>query len=515
MKAVNFSLRNVLLFITLLCAIVFFTLALVSHYYTQRQFLLENTRQANAMYASKMADILDIYLQDAKQVLAFSADYLQQNYAENQLTSIEAERLIKQSRYFNSVVMADNRGVIIASAPASLNLNGKQLQTVGSKQSLLERVPLISSPFYSAVGNYIISISTPVFDQANEYKGFISGTLHLQRGNILSELLAHHFASAAHRIYIYDSNEVLIYHSNPDWIGKSLVEIRELSAAAGFFQHNTAQAVSKKANWQVVIERSEASLQHELVSQVISAIRYLLPATILLGIVIWWLAAKISAPLKQLVNVSNDFALIPNRANYRKIHSPITEIRQLKMALLRRSSDIQRKITLLDKASQTDPLTNIANRRGLELYAASIQEKTRSRAVLAIDIDHFKKVNDNYGHDCGDKVLKQLASVLCKNTRAEDLVCRIGGEEFLIITEQSLSQAAELAERIRTAVPKCQFGLAETITISIGVATWQPKVSPLDTAVKKADMALYQAKNNGRNQVIVYTESSSSKRSAN
>lgn len=457
------------------------------------------------MYATKMADILDIYLQDAKQVLAFSAHYLQQGYVKNNITDIEAERLIKQNRYFNSVVMADQQGIIIASAPATLDLIGKKLQTVGSKQSLLARKPLISSPFYSALGNYIISISSPVFDQAENFQGFISGTLHLEKGNILSELLAHHFASAAHLIYVYDSNEIIIYHNKHEFIGKSLTEIKNNSETLGFFHSNAGQAKSTAANWQIVVEQSETSLQDDLISQVISAIRYLLPASVLLGVVIWWLGAKLSKPLRQLVNVSNDFALVPSRANYRKIYSPITEIQQLKKALLRRASDIQLKINLLDKASQTDPLTNIANRRGLELYAASIQEKTSSRAILAIDIDHFKRVNDTYGHDTGDRVLKELADVLCNNTRAEDLVCRIGGEEFLIITDQGINQAAELAERIRAAIPKCHFGIPDAITISIGVSVWQPKMIPLDNAVKKADMALYKAKNNGRNQVVVHT----------
>lgn len=476
----------------------------MSHYYTQRQFLLENTRQANAMYATKMADILDIYLQDAMQVLAFSAAHLQQDFAVNPITANEAGRLIKQNRYFNSVVMADKQGIIVASAPASLNLNGKQLQTAGSKQSLEEKIPLISRPFYSAVGNYIISISTPVFNQAGEYLGFISGTLHLQQGNILSELLAHHFASDAHQIYIYDSAEILVYHSTPELIGKSLSAMAQNYAESDFFRHNTEQALSETANWQIVVERSTTSLQNQLYLQVISAIRYLLPASILLGIVIWWLGSKISAPLRQLVNVSNNFALIPSRANYHKIQSPITEIQQLKTALLRRSSDIQRQITLLNKASQTDPLTNIANRRGLELYAVSIQENAKSRAILAIDIDHFKKVNDNYGHDCGDKVLKKLASILCNNTRPEDLVCRIGGEEFLIITEQTISQAAVLAERIRSTIPESNFGLEEAMTISVGVALWHPKLESLDEAIKKADTALYQAKNTGRNNVMIH-----------
>lgn len=455
------------------------------------------------MYASKMADILDIYLQDAQQVLAFSAGTVRQHYTENATTAQEADRLIKQNRYFNSVLMADTTGTIIASAPTRLNLTGKQLKTTGAKQSLQERKPLISDPFYSALGNYIISISSPVFDQHDNYLGFISGTLHLQHGNILSELLAHHYASSTHRIYIYNNANILIYHSDNTLIGKDLSVVSESKLSNGFFRHNGAQTQSTAANWHVVVARTEASLQDELVSQVIATMRYLLPASVLLGMLIWWLGAKLSTPLRQLVNVANDFALVPSRANYRKIYSPISEIQLLKQALLRRASDIQQKISTLDKASQTDPLTKLANRRGLELYASSIGEKLSSYAILAIDIDHFKRVNDNFGHDCGDIVLQKLADILCENTRTEDLVCRIGGEEFLVITEQHPARAAELAERIRTAIPKGNFGLPEIITISIGVTAWQPGQEPIDKAIKKADEALYRAKNNGINQVVL------------
>lgn len=455
------------------------------------------------MYAAKMADLIDIYLRDAQQILGFSATSIQQHYSQNALSLHEAERLIQQNRYFNSIIMADEKGEIIASAPASLNLTGKRLNTVGAKQSLRERTPLISDPFYSAMGNYIISISTPVFDQEKNYLGFISGTLHLKHGNILSELLSQHFIHSKHQIYIYDSNGIVLYHSQPTLIGKTISTLTDADEAALFFHQNAGTAKSTQAHWQIVVERSVHDLQQALQSQIMSATYYLLPASFLLAICIWWLGAKLSAPLSQFVKLSNDFTVQQNRDAFRRIHSPITEIQQLKRALLRRTTEVQQRLSHLDKVSQTDPLTKIANRRGLEHYAASITSDITSRVILAIDIDHFKQVNDNYGHDFGDLVLKKMASILCQNTRAEDLVCRVGGEEFLIITAHPIDKAAELAERIRATIASFDFELLDNLTISIGVSLWHPKATPLDMAIKNADIALYLAKHNGRNRVVI------------
>jgi diguanylate cyclase (GGDEF)-like protein len=155
----------------------------------------------------------------------------------------------------------------------------------------------------------------------------------------------------------------------------------------------------------------------------------------------------------------------------------------------------------------TDPLTGLVNRRGLE-WAVSQRWTERARvgqrlAVLVVDVDHFKSVNDTRGHVVGDEILRKLARVLTANLRPGDLAARIGGEEFLVVCDVELVQADLVAERLRTAVEQ---ELAP-ITVSIGVYVASPRECEESTqalwlAADVADRALYQAKRAGRNHVV-------------
>jgi two-component system, cell cycle response regulator len=156
-----------------------------------------------------------------------------------------------------------------------------------------------------------------------------------------------------------------------------------------------------------------------------------------------------------------------------------------------------------------DALTGLANRR---LIVERLQQEWSAHArhqvplsVILLDVDHFKKVNDEHGHDMGDAVLSRIAQVLRRETRAEDTVARFGGEEFLILTRDAdLASAALLAERVRAAVAREQFTSSDrswSITASFGVATTDPETESWDSLLKRADIALYQAKGDGRNLV--------------
>jgi diguanylate cyclase (GGDEF)-like protein len=122
-----------------------------------------------------------------------------------------------------------------------------------------------------------------------------------------------------------------------------------------------------------------------------------------------------------------------------------------------------------------------------------------------IDIDHFKVVNDTYGHDAGDEVLKHISLQLSQTTRQSNVVARIGGEEFaVLLPKTSLPEAVEVAERMRQAVENNRYQLKQqvlNVTISIGVAVVDCEL-PMAQAYKAADMALYQAKHAGRNRVV-------------
>lgn len=168
----------------------------------------------------------------------------------------------------------------------------------------------------------------------------------------------------------------------------------------------------------------------------------------------------------------------------------------------------EEKCFLFDLA-MTDPLTKALNRRAFFRFAE--REVLRSRrhgldvAVLMIDIDHFKSVNDVHGHNTGDDVLKQLVGVISDGTRDEDLLGRLGGEEFaLILPETDLERAGILANRLREAVKRLSFS-TETgefgISISVGISRPEAMDPDILPALERADKALYEAKRNGRDRV--------------
>src|SRR5205823_4007405 len=160
----------------------------------------------------------------------------------------------------------------------------------------------------------------------------------------------------------------------------------------------------------------------------------------------------------------------------------------------------------------TDQLTGLHNRRYMTgQLGALVSRAARGGepvSALMIDIDHFKKINDSFGHDIGDEVLQEFAVRLASNVRAVDLPCRYGGEEFVVIMpETSLEDAGRIAERIRRHVAGSPFRVAGgsellSVTISIGVAATTGEGDFAEALLKRADEAVYEAKASGRNMVI-------------
>ena len=159
----------------------------------------------------------------------------------------------------------------------------------------------------------------------------------------------------------------------------------------------------------------------------------------------------------------------------------------------------------------TDGLTGLHNRRYMEghlktLVSQSIQSG-RSLSLLVADIDYFKSVNDTYGHDVGDHVLREFARRFRRNTRGIDLACRLGGEEFVIIMpDTDLARAIQVGERLRATIAADPFSIASNkelrVTASVGISTLETRDDTPETLFKRADRALYSAKREGRNRVV-------------
>lgn len=160
----------------------------------------------------------------------------------------------------------------------------------------------------------------------------------------------------------------------------------------------------------------------------------------------------------------------------------------------------------------TDPLTALYNRRYMESHLSTLVGQTAARgkelSLLVLDIDYFKAINDTYGHDAGDDVLREFAGRMRKAVRGIDLVCRLGGEEFVVVMpEADISIAYTVAERIREKVAMVPFPIRDgtqhvQATISIGVSMLKLTGDTADQLLKRADEALYAAKRSGRNRVV-------------
>ena len=173
---------------------------------------------------------------------------------------------------------------------------------------------------------------------------------------------------------------------------------------------------------------------------------------------------------------------------------------------------LEETIAKLDYISSHDPLTELLNRRSFGTQVAKrmkiINEGKKTAALILMDIDHFKHVNDKFGHPIGDIAIKEVSNILMEHIRTDDLITRWGGEEFLIfLSQSSIDEAYALAENIRLAIQNKIVLDDESqikITASFGVSLLEGNYSDFfDTSYKAADEALYRAKNQGRNKVMI------------
>lgn len=192
----------------------------------------------------------------------------------------------------------------------------------------------------------------------------------------------------------------------------------------------------------------------------------------------------------------------------------ITERKQLEDSLKQARMEAERAKEEAERLADTDYLTGLYNRRAFIILLKKEMERgernKKGLALILLDVDHFKNVNDTYGHLAGDKVLQEISQVLTENLRSYDFVGRYGGEEFIIcLPETSLVQSLDIAERIRKAIATKRILMPESkenikITVSMGITGWIPgEAGGINQLIKCADKILYQAKEQGRNKVCI------------
>ena len=266
----------------------------------------------------------------------------------------------------------------------------------------------------------------------------------------------------------------------------------------------------------------------ELLQKLEKHSRIMMLLTLVGSLAIMWVGLAIvknfNRPLTHLINITQDVAkghipIISKSTQKTEIDLLTNQFAEMLNALRDKQNEIERVHKELEESAITDTLTKLYNRRYLsDIFPRLIRQAQREQFHLSgilLDVDHFKKINDRYGHLAGDQCLTHFAHVLQEISRANDYVFRMGGEEFLLISiNDSIDSGRLLAEKIRSTIEQRATAYKNQsipLTVSAGVSHADPNLSAeeaLTNLLFNADKALYQAKSSGRNQVKVYTVTS-------
>ena len=511
------TLRTLLVILSLGGILMTSVLLLCSLWFFQKANIEDRLLDSNIAYARKLSDTTDRYLFTAQRELAFSAGLIK-DFTNVQQLRQEADRLRLQSGFFNSVLVVKPDAVVAAASPESLGLVGDTLNSPASRQALASRKPFISRPFTSAAGNYIIFISQPVFSLAGDYLGYIGGSIYLKKQGMLSDILSLHFFTRGADISIVSNKGSIIFSHDPEKVGRvldigpALKRQLGLSESGKYLLTSDGQeyllgyASLHRTDWNIFVYSTADDATSILLNTARKAVWFILLIVILVGCLVILFAARISSPLEKLAQSINTPDSGATLRALPQINAWYTEAVRLREAVYHHLQMMINQVSSLTDETRTDPLTGLLNRRGFTTFIRQ-HARTHSHCAIAVDIDHFKKINDRLGHDAGDAVLISLAGLLRSACRSSDIVSRSGGEEFVIfLPDTQLPDAAATAERIRHLVETSVFPYAGQITVSAGVAALiDVQGSSTEGLFRQADMALYEAKGAGRNIVIIST----------
>lgn len=224
------NLRIVLLVFAMFSAVATLANTFWVMFNIQKQELVERALDGNRAYATRIADALEGVLSSDLDRLKYSSTVVSTTFSNRQLLAVEARRLLEQDNSFNSVLVTDAAGIIVASAPEGLQLNGKSLQ---GREPLERRSAMISNAFQSITGNLVVFVSHPVFDANGQYLGLVGGTIRLEQQNRLRALMDLNRRQNGAYVFLVDNQRRVLYHPDAQQIGRVLGPDRIVDAALG------------------------------------------------------------------------------------------------------------------------------------------------------------------------------------------------------------------------------------------------------------------------------------------
>lgn len=414
------DLRRLILMLSILTAIITFANAIYASYRVQREMIINNTLEANRVYAAKLSDSTQKLLLSTQQQLSFSAKFLHNKIDDSAALIDETKRLFTQTSNFNSTFVINSDGVVLAISPETVDIIGKTVRTKGSVEARRIKEPLISEPYISAANNYVVVQTYPIFSDDNRYLGYVGGAFYLKDKSILNSLLGEHYYRDSSYLYVVDKNKRLIYH--PDRVGEVVSNNQVINAVvngeSGALRVTNSKGIDMLAGfapipisgWGVVAQKPVSAALVILDEEVKKVIINTIPLAIITLLFIWFCTRLITRPLSKLASIAERLDSSNVSRRIYEVRSWYFEANQIKQALLEGVSLIHKKIDKLNLDTLTDPLTGLYNRRGLKMILEGWRENKTPFSIVALDIDHFKRVNDNFGHDTGDEVIKAMAA---------------------------------------------------------------------------------------------------------
>lgn len=518
MKKYSIKLKHLVFGVIALSFLLSFVSSTISSYQGTTESIKEHSLETNRVYTEKLSQMVDLYLQNALETLEYSATTISNRMEDPVVLLDEVERVQSQGQLFNSVVIANTEGLILAGAPEKFELTGKQIQSKEGLAVIKDQKPTISNPYKAATGRDLITISYPIFSDDEQFVGMMNGTIYIYESNFLHTILGEHTYKDGSYVYVVDSTGTIIYHQNTERVGDDVSSnevVKELMSGKSGAQPVTNTLGEKMfagyssvldTNWGVVAQTPESIAMSSVGQQVNGMLRIELPLMVLSMIVILFVIGKIVQPLQEIAKIAEHSVNQSEIDKLTKLNVWYYEALQIKNALIESFTFLHGRLNYFKDQSTIDPLTGLTNRRTLDEVIQKFIHQNISFSIIMVDLDRFKRVNDTYGHAVGDEVLKFLAEQMKNVTRKTDICCRYGGEEFTIVLPNTTKQQALIvAEKLRELMETTDSPCGRPVTLSGGISSY-PEAKDAKELIELADAALYQAKNSGRNQVIMSTK---------
>ena len=464
----------------------------------------------------KLSEITDKFIIDTEQILRYSATEMGYDFENIQKLQEEVNRLYLQENTFNSVFIVDTDANILVNAPQSLGVTGKKAVSKQASEGLQKGQAFISDPYISPTGRELIVLSTPIYDKEGSFKGVVNGTIYLHESNIFELVLGQHPYGTGSYVYVVDTLGKIIYHPNNARLGEDVsqnevvAQLLEKKNGALSIVNSQGQpmlagfSATEKTRWGIVVQTPYDQALSAVGKQVMNVFIIGLPFIFLSTIFVFFLATRIVRPLQNMAEIAGNSAQEQEMKKLKDIRAWYVEVYKIQEALIQSFSILHGKVNTLKEESATDPLTKLLNRRSFENYLSIHTDQQQSYTLVILDVDWFKAINDTYGHLAGDEILRRLAENIKESLEEDEVACRYGGEEFvLVFLETSIDQAYERVEALRKEFAQLSSLTEEPITFSAGIANFPLHGDNPQTVLEKADVALYKAKKDGRNRVEV------------